>query len=539
LYAKSNSASWHLAILFLVCIVAFWWRLGLIGLVDPDEPFYSQTCREMVETGDWLTPKIFGQPQFEKPILYYWFVSASYKVFGQNEFAGRVPSAVPATLAVFAVYWFGCRVFGRRAAFLSALILATGLEYCLMARLMLTDISLALFLAAAMFSLWFAIEKQSGAWMFLQMLFGGLAVLDKGPIGTLIPMMGVGLYLWRTKKRLPWRTGGFVAGVLVWLIIVIPWYALMFKWYGQKFWEEFFVRDNWYRLIRAEHPANNHVVYYIGILLFGSIPWMPIVVAALGRAWGDLRKDNRRLFLWCWLVTSWVFLTIAQSKLPSYIFYLFIPLAQVGGVTLDELLSEGFRSKRERVTVLGFAILQVAGAGCAPLIKAAKPFATPALMVAACLGIGLVFLWRNQFRAWVGATVIATLVLLGTALTLDTQNVEQMTSAKPLAAEMLALRQNNEPLLASSFLVRGVRYYTHEPAIVLAGKPQPFWAAHPLPVVMWKHDDLDNFLIKNKTALCAVRKSEWEILVNHKAFAAKDGFMQLGDNILVRAHAQE
>ncbi len=533
----------HVAILLVICFIAFWWRLGQIGLVDPDEPFYSQTCHEMVETGDWLTPKIYGQPQFEKPILYYWLVSASYKVFGENEFAGRLPSALPATLAVLAVYTFGLSVFNRRSAFLSAVILATGLEYCLMARLMLTDIALAFLLAAAMFSLWFAIQKQSGFWMFLQLLFGGLAVLMKGPIGTLIPMMGVGLFLWRTKKSLPWRTGGFALGLLVWAAIVIPWYALMFKWYpgwGEgTFWGDFFYRDNWLRMIRSEHPANNvcfGLPYYIAILLFGSIPWMPVVAAAVGRAWKDIQNDERSLFLWCWLLTSWVFLTLAQSKIPSYIFYLFIPLAMVAGIALDEILSRGFRSKAERITVIVFAVIQFAGLLFAPLVPAAKPFTTPALLVAACLGVALILLWRGQFRAWIYATTVTTLVLLGSALTMDTKEVEALSSSKPLARQMLAMRKGNEPLLGSKFLVRGMRYYTHEPLMVLAGKPQPFWASHPLPVVVWKNDKFDDFLRVNKTALCAIRKSEWAFLSNHKVFEARDSFIQLGDNILVRAH---
>jgi 4-amino-4-deoxy-L-arabinose transferase-like glycosyltransferase len=508
-------------------------------LVDPDEPFYSQTCHEMVESGDWLTPKIYGQPQFEKPILYYWLVSASYKVFGENEFAGRIPSALPATLAVLALYGFARQVFNRRTAFLSALILATGLEYCLMARLMLTDIALALLLALSMFSLWFAIQKQSGFWMFCQLLFGGLAVLMKGPIGTLIPMMGVGLFLWRTGKGLPWRSAGCLAGLGAWALIVLPWYGLMFKWYPRMFWEDFFVRDNWLRLIRAEHPANNvcfGLPYYIAILLLGSIPWMPMVAAALGRARQDVRRDERMLFLWSWILTSWVFLTIAQSKLPSYIFYLFIPLALVAGVSLERLLSEGFRSKGERIAVLVFGFLQFAGVLVAPLTKEAKPFLIPCLMVAGCLGVALVLLWRNQLRSWVWATTMATVVLLAGALTVNTPEVEALSSAKPLAREMLALRKGNEPLLASKFLVRGVRYYTHEPVMVLAGKSQPFWASHPLPVVVWKNDQFEEFVAKNQTALCAIRKSEWEILSKHQVFGAKDGFVQMGDNILVRAH---
>ena len=87
-----------LALILLVCLFVFWWRLGSLGLIDPDEPFYAQTAREMVATGDWITPQIFGQPQFEKPILFYWLTALSFETFGENEFAARVSSALPATL---------------------------------------------------------------------------------------------------------------------------------------------------------------------------------------------------------------------------------------------------------------------------------------------------------------------------------------------------------------------------------------------------------------------------------------------------------
>src|ERR1700712_311225 len=139
-------------ILFLVCSLVFWWRLGSLGLIDPDEPFYAQTSREMVATGDWVTPQIFGHPQFEKPILFYWLTGASFKLFGGSEFSARVSSALPATVLVWLVYGFGIGFCGRRAALLSALVLATGLEFAIMSRLMLTDIALALFIAGALFS---------------------------------------------------------------------------------------------------------------------------------------------------------------------------------------------------------------------------------------------------------------------------------------------------------------------------------------------------------------------------------------------------
>src|SRR5215210_5892439 len=98
-------------ILLIACLVLFWWRLGTLGLIDPDEPFYAQTAREMVQSGDWVTPRIYGAPQFEKPIFYYWLVAGSFKALGETEFAGRMPTAVFATILVLLVSWFGSRVW--------------------------------------------------------------------------------------------------------------------------------------------------------------------------------------------------------------------------------------------------------------------------------------------------------------------------------------------------------------------------------------------------------------------------------------------
>src|ERR1700749_1367895 len=93
-----------LLLLLALCFVVFWWRLGALGLIDPDEPFYAQTAREMVQSGDWVTPQIYGAPQFEKPIFYYWLVAGSFRAFGETEWAGRAPTAVFATALVLLVW---------------------------------------------------------------------------------------------------------------------------------------------------------------------------------------------------------------------------------------------------------------------------------------------------------------------------------------------------------------------------------------------------------------------------------------------------
>ena len=554
-----------LVVLLLIGFIAFWWRLGALGLIDPDEPFYAQTVREMVQSGDWVTPQIYGEPQFEKPIFYYWLVAGSFKALGETEFAGRMPTAVFATALMLLVWWFGSRVWNPRAGFLAALVMATGLEFCVMSRLMLTDIPLATFIAASVFCYWLAArhEQERDKWMFWHLVWAGFAVLTKGPLGSLVTVMATVAFSFAMKRPLLFRGRGFWWGVVAYAVIVVPWYAAMFAWYPKPFWEEFFIRDNWLRVIRAEHPSNNHIWYYPGLLFLGSLPWMPAVALTVRRAWGRLREDEAAFFQWCWLLTSLVFLTICQSKIPSYAFYLFVPLGLLIGRTLDDLLTRGFATAGERRLVVGCAVFQCALVGlfvaltfvdAAPptsaswlegkatsLVKMLRPFQVPIGMVFICLVGSIVFLMLKKHAVWLLASSTASLALLVGALTVALPAVEAESSARPVAQALLEKRRGNEPLLTGKFLARGIIYYTNTDITapnsglhVLAKKEQPFWAAHPLPVVVWKKG-LREFLKEHPSALCALRKSDWRSFAEEDAFAAQEEFLELGENVVVRA----
>ncbi len=524
-------------LLGLVCFAAFWWRLGSIGLIDPDEPFYAQSAREMVQTGDWLTPQIYGAPQFEKPILYYWLVASSFKALGESEFAGRLPTALFATALVLTVWAWASRLFGARSGFLGALILATGLEFSVMSRLMLTDVPLAFFLTGSLLSYWSALSSRKPWWLVGHFVFSALAVLTKGPIGSIIPLLAVLAFSAVTRTAPVLRGRGFWMGLGAYAVVVAPWYALMFAWHGRQFWQEFFVRDNWLRLIVAEHPANNHFYYYIGLLLIGSIPWLPVVAATARRLWRDARRDRRLAFLCSWLLSSLLFLTVAQSKLPSYAFFLFVPVALLAGVTLDSLCRLGFRDAAEKWLILATAALQLVAALAAPLAQPARPFGLPALLTAGCLAIAGVFLFRRMWQPWVAASAAASLVLITSALTFARDHVEADSSARPVAQQLMLLRSGDEPLLSGKFLIRGIIYYTHGPVAVLSNKPHPFWADHPLPVIVWRGGGIERFLTANHTALCAVRASEWQTLSKNAVFAARDSFEESGMNVIVRARS--
>jgi len=525
-----------LLLLLILCYAVFWWNLGKLGLIDPDEPFYALTGREMVASGDWMTPQIFGAPQFEKPILYYWMQGASYCAFGESEFAGRFPAALSATVLVLLTYGFARRVFNPRAGLIAGLFMAGGV-ICLMGRLMLTDIPLAVFVTASLFCYWLAVEEpeRRNRWVFWHLFFSGLAVLTKGPIGSLIPLFATLSFTWFGRR--PWvlRGRGLWFGLAAYSVIVFPWYGLMLVKHGWKFVDEFFYRDNWLRFIQAEHKSNNHFWYYPAVLLLGSIPWLPAALLAFRRLIGGLRTNPAMLFVACWFLPNLLFLTAAQSKLPSYGFYLFIPLAFMIGASLDSVLSHGFQTCGEKWMVIGAAVFQAAVLFAAPFLPAARPFALPVWAFAGMLIVACVALCFRQYRLWLGASVLSTVVFVGCIFTFAFEPLETMLSIRPVARKMVAMQKKGEPFLAGKFALRGIVYYTNEPVAVLSSSMKsPFWAAHPVEIIGGRKG-LRALLEKYPSALCTMRRADWGIFSKSPAFGTGDPGQWNGESLLIRA----
>ncbi|MCM8783329.1 MAG: glycosyltransferase family 39 protein, partial [Candidatus Omnitrophica bacterium] len=136
-------------VLLVVGCFLFFYKLGNLPLLDPDEPRYAEVAREMGERGDFLIPYFNYTPRLKKPPLFYWLVFLSSKLFGINEFSARFPSAFFALVGVFLTYLIGAHLFSSFSGFLSALILATSLEYLVISRLAITDMTLCFFFLSA------------------------------------------------------------------------------------------------------------------------------------------------------------------------------------------------------------------------------------------------------------------------------------------------------------------------------------------------------------------------------------------------------
>lgn len=483
--------------LIALCSVLFWLRLGHLPLIDPDEPFYAETTKEMVERNEWLTPTIFGERQFEKPIFFYWQSMLAWKIFGGGNFAARAPSAAAATLLVLLTWWFGRRAFSPRAGFCAAVVLASGVEFTVMSRLMLTDICLALCISASVFCLWLAIneEDKRDKWLILHFVASAFAMLTKGPVGILVPTLGTLCYLWLTKTRSPWRGKGLVLGLLAWVAIAVPWYATMFAKYGMEYWHRFFVHENWERLTSAEHKHSNHWWYYIMILVAGSLPWIPLLISAIVRTVKEAKTDRRILFLVCWFVPNLIFFTICNSKLPTYTFFLFVTLALICGHLLDQWIGGGFRTKGERILASSLSVLQVVLVLLAASIitlmlpKDSNLFIkdlTPLIFVlVGFIAVPMVFMLRQHFVAWAGSTVGVTVVIILMMQYGVDDKVKLYSSTEGIAAEAMKVRQPGEPIITSSFIARAVTYYTGsmpQGVIFFPSGPeqvQPYFTPHP------------------------------------------------------------
>lgn len=540
--------------LLAICSVMFWWRLGHLPLIDPDEPFYAETTREMVQRNEWLTPTIFGERQFEKPIFFYWQSMTAMKIFGDNAFACRAPSAAAATLLVFLTWWFGRRMFSPRAGFCAAVVLASGVEYSLMARLMLTDICLALCISASVFFFWLATEEEDkrDRWMILHFVASAFAMLTKGPVGLLVPTLGSICYLFLTGRRSPWRGKGLVIGIIAWLLIAGPWYATMFAKYGMEYWHRFFVHENWERLTSAEHKHSNHWWYYLMILVAGNLPWIPLLIAAVVRTVRGIKTDPRLLFLVCWFVPNLIFFTICNSKLPTYTFFLFVTLALTMGHTLDQWLAGGFRGKGERILVSALAILQTvlvlgaAGAITLMLPKDSNTFIkdlTPVIYVlAGVISVPMVLMLMRRTVAWAGTTVCVTAVIVMLMQYGVDAKVMEYTSTQGIAAEAMKVRQPGEPIITSSFIARAVTYYTGSmPAGVIffpgnSDKVQPYFTPHPPLHMLRNSSGAHDFASQHPSVLCIFLKRDVDHCeAEHSPLQGKlEKLATIGDRVLLR-----
>jgi len=478
----------------LICVtlyVCYFSHLGAIGFVGPDEPRYAWIARDMAETGDWVTPRLYGKPWFEKPPLYYWGAAICFKLFGVSEAAARLPSAISALLATLAMAWLVWRIYDAETTRWLLLLLPTTVGMIGFSHAAATDmpfsamLTIAIVCAAVLLRLplecgglpplspnkacatestgtlatapasssFISFTSFTSSTSFPSLLFGfflGLAVLAKGPAA--IILCGGAIFFWAlfTKR---WRNALRLlhpAAIAAFCFSALPWYILCAR-RNPDFFRIFIIEHNFKRYLTPEFQHIQPFWFYGPIIFLSIFPWS--FIAMLGLV--DLLRRNlpakRSTF---WFLLSWpaftvLFFTISQSKLPGYVLPAVPPLV----LLTTELWTRkvGRDSELAGISFLTGALVLT---GAAVLVSFVRRLPADSLFAEAwvwrwiagitCAGLLLCFLAVTRRKT---LTAVATSILVVSGVELSNRyllpRLDQVFSARPLTPLLIFWQDQN------------------------------------------------------------------------------------------------
>lgn len=304
------------AVVVAIILFTSFFRLGSVTLFDVDEAVFAEATKEMVESGDWITPTYNGENRYDKPILFYWLMAASYKIFGINEFAARFPSAIAGFFLCLAVFLFMKHFHGERNAFHAVISLALSICYVVYSHAAVTDMVLTLFITLSVFSFYLSI-KEDKRYIYAFYVFSALAFLTKGLIGIVFPFSIVLIYVVITERLSGVKKLFNVKGIILFLIVAMPWFIAQISINGQEFIQQFFIKHHFKRYTGVISGHRGPFYYYIPVLIIGMFPWVSFLPSGIRNVFRE--KDGLSVLALIWVTGIFVFFSFSTTKLPNYI----------------------------------------------------------------------------------------------------------------------------------------------------------------------------------------------------------------------------
>lgn len=336
-----------ITVLSLLCLFVLFHNLGGAAFFEPDEGRNAEVAREILLLKDWVTPHYDFIPYLDKPIFLYWLVASSYRLFGISEWSARLPSALAALGCVLLVYDLARTRLGVWGALWSSLVLLTSTEFFAFSRLVIFDMTLTFFITLSLWAFYrgsYGDQKARRGFFLLMYAAMGLGTLVKGPIGLILPGMVICVYLLLGRRWSILREINLVPGFMIFMLIVIPWYALA-ELRNPGYLRYFLFEEHILRYLTPHFHRSQPWYYYFEVMLVGFLPWtvlIPSVVRGLRRE----PRDDACLFLLSWAVLPFLFFSLSSSKLPGYILPIFPPVSILTGLVVIRILNDP--SERER-----------------------------------------------------------------------------------------------------------------------------------------------------------------------------------------------
>ena len=342
---SSSFSSWLIdaAGIFILLSIFYALWIGSHPLFTPDEGRYSEVAREMIATGDYITPRLNGVAFLDKPILYYWLQASAIKLFGLKESALRLWPALIGILNCLFVYLAGRQLFNRRAAILAALCLATSPLYYGAAHYANLDLEVASFISMTLLCFLMASQAKPGRLrtvLFLSVyVFASLASLTKGLIGIVLPGLVAGSWILLLNRWSLLKYARLFSGLFIFACITVPWYVLA-QLNNPQFFHFFFVTQQFSRFLTMDKFNNQTAMwFYLPIVIAGFFPWAVFLPQAifenLRNTWKNREAHSKELFLLLWIFLIFIFFSIPRSKTIGYILPIFPGLALITANYID------------------------------------------------------------------------------------------------------------------------------------------------------------------------------------------------------------
>jgi 4-amino-4-deoxy-L-arabinose transferase-like glycosyltransferase len=463
---------WQTALLLLGCACLNLYALGGGSLWDQDETKYAEIAQEIVRTGDPITLHSNGEPWYVHPPLYMWLVAGTGRALGFGEFSVRIWSTLFSLLAIYATVLLGSILFDARVGLLAGAVLGVTLQYLFQSRLAVFDTVLLAWMLLAFYAFYRAYRLRRRADYLRFFLFAGLGTLTKGPIGLVLPGLVAAIFMALRGAGARWRDVPWAVGGTLYAAVGLSWYVLQAALHGQAFVRSVF---GTYMLGRffgiVENQANPWWLYF-PVVLLGGFPWTSFWPAAARFHWVRRAADGSLLvMLWC--AVTFVFYSLAGTKLPNYILPIY-PFAAIGVAALwAPALDRRHVGRALGVSLLLLlALVAALFAGVAGYVGGNFPvqyhalghvLVAPATALIAGVGIALVLAARGEaMPAFVALCLTVAVLWLGVVRGM-LPLVETQKPMKPLA---LAIRS----ALAPGDRIIGYRMDVHASL--------PFYTAH-------------------------------------------------------------
>lgn len=513
---KRDRNYWIFSIIWLVaiCFAAFLWHLGDTKLVDETEPLFAEAARQMTVTNNWITPYFNGETRFDKPPLIYWLMALGYKLWGVNEWAVRLPSALSA-IALTLMGFVTLNSFSiinpklvdsyrQRQQLLLSAIIGSGMmtlnpHTIIWGRTGVSDMLLSGCMGTALFCFFwgYAREEKRDFWYLAFYVLLALAVLTKGPVGIVIPGLIIGCFLLYTGNFLQvCKELKLLQGAILFFVITIPWYVLVLLQNGKTYWDSFFGYHNFQRFTDVVNGHEAPWYFYFLIVLGLFAPWSVYLPAAIANArwwrrsyWLKQPRENQLLlFAFFWFSCIFIFFSISVTKLPSYV----LPLVPAAAILVTALWGDFIAKLRLKSAYFNYgmvaaivlnlllAVALAVGFYLAPnwigkdpatpklsrlVAESSLPISGAVVWGLLAVAIAILLIRKNHWQWIVGANLIGFLafisfVLLPTTFFVDTHRQIPLTQ---IASTITQTQQGTEPIFMVGFKKPSLVFYTQQP----------------------------------------------------------------------------